>query len=144
VSDADGERPPLRVLLAIGNPERERRLRDALPGDGVAVAGRCLDGASLVERAAGIDIDVALASSDLHRLSSATLAAIRETRLPLVLLAEPADLERYSGLAHLIPASSAVREVADALREAVRRGPVYVPPRASNGHADVPRGHRQR
>ncbi len=142
MNEADGERPPLRVLLAIGNAERERQLRDALPDHGISVAGRCLDGPSLVEHAAGIDIDVALASSDLHRLSSATMAAIRETRLPLVLLAEPVDLERYSGLAHLIPASSAAREVADALREAVRRGPVYAAARATNGHADAPQGSR--
>lgn len=142
MSDADGERPPLRVLLAIGNPERERQLCDALPDHGISVAGRCLDGPSLVELATGIDIDVALASSDLHRLSSATLAAIREARLPLVLLAEPVDLERYSGLAHLIQASSAAREVAEVLREAVRRGPVYATARASNGHADASQGSR--
>ncbi|MDP2674587.1 MAG: P-loop NTPase [Dehalococcoidia bacterium] len=125
MADASDERSPIRVLLAVGNPERERRLRDALSGDGLVVAARCLDGPSLVERAAAMDIDVALASSDLHRLSAATMAAVREARLPLVLLAEPGDVERFAGLAHLVPAGAAAEEVVAALREATVRGPVY-------------------
>src|SRR3972149_2925099 len=92
VSGATGQPSPMRVLLAVGTPERERRLRDALTGDGMVVADRCLDAASLVERATAMDLDVALASSDLHRLSAASLTAIREARLPLVLLVEPADI----------------------------------------------------
>jgi MinD-like ATPase involved in chromosome partitioning or flagellar assembly len=116
---------PIRVLLGVGNPERERRLRDALSGDGMAIADRCLDAVSLVERASAMDLDVALASSDLHRLTGASLAAIREARLPLVLLVEPTDIERYAGLAHLVPAAAANEEVCGALREARARGPAY-------------------
>ena len=121
------ERPPIRVLLAVGNPERERRLRDALSRDGLVVAGRCLDGPSLVEQAARPDVDVALASSDLHRLSAATLTALLEARLPVVLLAESVEIEKYRGLAHLLPAASADAEVATALRQALVRGVNYGP-----------------
>lgn len=120
-----GERTPLRVLLAVGNPERERRLRDALSAAGVAIAGRCLDGPSLADRASGLDFDVALASSDLHRLSAATLSAIREARLPVVLLARAGDVDRLNGLAHLLPADADPAEIARALNEAWSRGANY-------------------
>lgn len=116
---------PLRVLLAVGNPERERGLRDGLSAANVLIAARCLDGPSLLEHAGGLDIDVALVSSDLHRLTATTMTAMREGRLPVVLLAEPEDVERYRELAHLVPAGAAVDDVVVGLREAVARGPVY-------------------
>src|SRR3972149_888061 len=115
----------IRVLLAVGNPERERRLRDALSADGMVIADRCLDAASLVERVGAMDLDVALVSSDLHRLSGGSLGAIREARLPLVLLGEPSDIEKYGGLAHLVPADAATENVCAALREARARGLAY-------------------
>src|SRR4030042_917458 len=102
------EQPSIRVLLAVGNAERERRLLEGLPGDGLVIADRCLDGPSLAGRAGGPDLDVALASSDLHRLSATVLTAVREARLPLVLIADGQDLSRYGGLAHLVPASASV------------------------------------
>ncbi len=111
--------------MAVGNPERERRLRDALSAEGLVVAERCLDGPSLAERAQAFDADVALASTDLHRLSTATLLAIRGGRLPVVLLAEPTDVAKYAGLAHLVPGGCSGPEVTDALRRAVERGAVY-------------------
>jgi MinD-like ATPase involved in chromosome partitioning or flagellar assembly len=117
----------------VANPERERRLRDALSAEGLVVAERCLDGPSLAERAQAFDADVALASADLHRLSTATLLAIREARLPVVLLAEPAGIERYAGLAHVLPSACAGDEVTDALRQAVERGAVYVATPAGDG-----------
>ncbi len=123
--EGSDERPPLRVLLAVGNPERERRLRDGLASAGVAVAGRCLDGPSLADRAGSFDYDVALISSDLHRLSPATLSAIRQARLPAVLLAAASDLDRFRGLAHLMPAEAGAEEIARALREAWSRGASY-------------------
>lgn len=125
MADAGDHRPPIRILLAVGNPERERRLRDALLAEGLVVAERCLDGPSLAERAQAFDADVALASTDLHRLSTATLLAIREARLPLVLLAEPGDVGKYGGLAHILPGGCPSQEVANALRRAMERGAVY-------------------
>lgn len=123
--DESSERSPLRVLLAVGNPERERRLRDALSAAGIATIGRCLDGASLADKASGFDFDVALASSDLHRLTTATLSAIREARMPVVLLTLAGDLDRFSGLAHLVPADADPAEIARALKEAWSRGVNY-------------------
>ena len=137
MSEATDQATPIRVLLGVGNPERERRLRDALSGDGMVIADRCLDAVSLVERAAAMDIDVALASSDLHRLSAASLTAIREARLPLVLLVEPADIERYAGLAHLVPAAAAAEEVCGAVREARARGPSYPTPTGAGASEQV-------
>lgn len=136
---SDGQ-APVRVLLAVGNPERERRVRDAISGDGMVIADRCLDAVSLVERAAAMDLDVALASSDLHRLTGASLTAIREARLPLVLLVEPADIERYAGLAHLVPAAAANEEVCGALREARARGPAYPTPAGTDAPDQTPDG----
>jgi len=131
MSSSSGEQPSIRVLLAVGNAERERRLLESLAGDGLVVAGRCLDGPSLADRAAGPDVDVALASSDLHRLSPTILTAVRDARLPLVLIADGQDVSRYGQLAHLAPASAGPSDVAAALRAAVRRGPVYSSPAAS-------------
>jgi Flp pilus assembly CpaE family ATPase len=125
------DQPSIRVLLAVGNAEKERRLLEGLPGDGLLVAYRCLDGPSLAERAASPDVDVALASSDLHRLSATILTAVRDARLPLVLIAEGQDVSRYGELAHLVTASAGASDVAAALRAAVRRGPVYSAPAAS-------------
>ncbi|MDR7551254.1 MAG: P-loop NTPase [Armatimonadota bacterium] len=137
MADVGDHRPPIRVLLAVGNPERERRLRDALSAEGLVVVERCLDGPSLAERAEAFDADVALASTDLHRLSTATLLAIREARLPVVLLAEPADVGKYAGLAHLVPGGCSGPEVSDALRRAVERGAVYgASPAADAGPAE--------
>jgi Flp pilus assembly CpaE family ATPase len=131
MSLSSDDRPSIRVLLAVGNAERERRLLEALAGDGLLVVGRCLDGPSLAERAGGPDLDVALASSDLHRLSATILTTVRDARLPLVLIADGHDLSRYGELAHLVPASASPSDVASALRAAVRRGPVYSAPAAS-------------
>ncbi|MDP2949761.1 MAG: P-loop NTPase [Chloroflexota bacterium] len=153
MSSSSDDQPSIRVLLAVGNAERERRLLEGLPGDGLVVAGRCLDGPSLAERAGGADVDVALASSDLHRLSAAVLTAVRDARLPLVLIADGQDVSRYGELAHLVPASASASDVTAALRAAVRRGPVYSAPAASaqiedagmqgslpGGDGDAPRG----
>ncbi len=137
MADAGDHRPPIRVLLAVGNPEREHRLRDALTAEGLVVAERCLDGPSLAERAQALDADVALASTDLHRLTTATLLAIREARLPVVLLADPANVARYADMAHPLPSGCSGREVTDALRRAVERGADYgVSPAADGGRAE--------
>jgi MinD-like ATPase involved in chromosome partitioning or flagellar assembly len=121
------------VVLAIGNPARERELRDALAEGGFVVTDRCLDGPSLAERAQLFDADVGLASSDLHRLTDASLVAIREARLPLVLLAETADFEAYSGLAHCLARTASAAEVVAAVRQAAARGAAYAGAPASDG-----------
>jgi pilus assembly protein CpaE len=123
----------IRVLLAVGSPARERELRDALAEQGLAITGRFLDGPSLAERAQAFDAEVGLASSELHRLSQATLVAIREARLPLVLLAEPTDFETYAGLAHCLSRNAPAKEIAAAVRQAVARGVSYAAAPAMDG-----------
>jgi MinD-like ATPase involved in chromosome partitioning or flagellar assembly len=114
---------PIRVLLGAGDRDLERRLTRELSAAGIAIAARALDGPSLLERAAEPGIDVVLASADLHRLTDATLLALRERRRPVVLLAaDAADTERLSTLARVLPASSSGAIVADAVRQAESRG----------------------
>jgi hypothetical protein len=122
VPDTDAV-PPLRVLLAVGDPERERRLLDGLGTGGLSLAGRCLDAASLAAVAQG-DADVVLASTSLHRLTPATLLAVRQAGLPVVLLADPDSLARYRDTATVtvLPLDAPFRDVRDALADAAGRG----------------------
>ena len=113
----------VRVLLAAGDRELERRLSRELSAEGIVIAARCLDGPSLLERAAEPGIDVVLASADLHHLTEPALLALRERRRPVVLLAaEGADIERLATLARVLPASSSGPIVAAAVRQAESRG----------------------
>ncbi len=141
MSDAS-DRPP-RVLLAIGNPERERQLLTALRDGGWTIAGRCLDGPSLVKQAIAGDVDVVLASAGLHRLTDETFIAVRQVGVPMVLLAGPAEAETYDGLSYVLPAASDGPVILAALHEAIRRGAVVsqvaadglsVPERAEHGY----------
>jgi MinD-like ATPase involved in chromosome partitioning or flagellar assembly len=122
MSDAS-DRPP-RVLLAIGNPERERQLLTALRDGGWTIAGRCLDGPSLVQQAIAGNVDVVLASAGLHRLTGESFIAVREADVPMVLLAGPAEAEAYDGLSYVLPAASDGPVIIAALHEAIRRGAV--------------------
>jgi len=131
MSDAN-DRPP-RVLLAIGNPERERQLLTALREDGCSIAGRCLDGPSLVQQAVVGNADVVLASAGLHRLTGASLIAVREAGVPMVLLAGAGEADAYDGLSYLLPAASEGPVIIAALHEAIRRGAV-----ASQAATDSP------
>lgn len=108
---------PFRVLLALGDPVLERRLVDELPGEGVMVVGRCLDGPSLLEQASVDAVDVVLASGGLHGLSEGTLIALGERRLPVVLLvADAGQTERFTALAAVVPTAATTAVVADVLR----------------------------
>ncbi|NJD66822.1 MAG: MinD/ParA family protein [Chloroflexi bacterium] len=111
-----------RVLLAIGNPERERLLLTALREAGCAIAGRCLDGPSLVQQALAGATDVALAVAGLHRLTPESLAALREAGVPVVLLAGTEEADAYDGLAYVLPAASDEAALVAALSEAMKRG----------------------
>ncbi len=112
-----------RVLLAAGSRELERRLTRELAQAGLVVGGRCLDGPSLLERASEPGFDVVLAAAELHRLSEGVLAALRERRLPVVLLAADAgDAARLAGLGRVLPAASPGVIVAAALRQAAAPG----------------------
>ena len=122
MSDAN-DRPP-RVLLAIGNPERERQVLTALREGGCSIAGRCLDGPSLVQQAVVGSADVVLASAGLHRLTGESFIAVREAGVPMVLLAGAGEAEAYNGLSYVLPAASDAPVIIAALHEAIRRGAV--------------------
>lgn len=139
MSDASN-RPP-RVLLAIGNPERERQLLTALRAGGCTIAGRCLDGPSLVQQAIAGNADVVLASAGLHRLTGESLFAVRESGVPMVLLASAAEADAYDGLAYVLPAASDGPVIIAALQEAIRRGAVANPPTADNRSAPERAAH---
>ena len=111
------------VLLAVGDRELEGRLTRELPGAGIAIRGRCLDGPSLLELASEPEVDAVLAAADLHRLSEETLRALSERELPVVLLASaPDDAAGLARLAGTVPAASPAPVVAEAVRRAVARG----------------------
>jgi len=114
----------IRILLAVGNPERERQLLGVLSEAGMAIAGRALDGPSLAQRAAETGVDVAVASTNLHRLGRDTLMAVREARVPLVLLVGADEAPKYEGLAYLLPDRADGSQVVAAIEEASRRGAV--------------------
>lgn len=137
MSDAS-DRP--RVLLAIGNPERERQLLTALREAGGAIAGRCLDGPSLVQQALAGTADVVLAAAGLHRLTPESLAALQKAGVPVVLLAGTEEADAYDGLAYVLPAASDQAGIVAALSEAMRRGTAIDPPAGIGPDA----GHTQR
>ena len=115
----------LRLLLAVAGQGRERALSGALAEEGVDVAARCLDAPSILEQ--DLDgVDAALLSADLHRLTPAVLAAVRERRLPVALLAgEGADSERYGALARVLSPGAGAQAVAATLQEIARGEPAY-------------------
>lgn len=119
-SSGNGSRP--RVLLGVRNPEYERQLLTALSAGGFDVAGRCLDGPSLVAQAS--EVDAVLASSDLHRLSFDSLEVVRHSGTPLVLLVEPSEIAQFEGLAYLVPGATSGVDIVSALRGAIQRGAI--------------------
>ena len=113
----------VRVLLAVGDRALEGRLTRELPGAGIAIRGRCLDGPSLLELSAEPGVDAVLAAADLHHLSEETLRALAGRGLPVVLLASaPDDAARLARLGGTVPAASPAPVVADAVKRAVSRG----------------------
>ena len=119
-ASGNGSRP--RVLLGVRNPEYERQLLTVLAAGGFDLAGRCLDGPSLVGRAN--EVDAVLASADLHRLTLESLDAVRDSGTPLVLLVEPSDITQFQGLAYLAPAASSGADIVSAVRAAIQRGAI--------------------
>lgn len=119
---ASGNGSRSRILLGVRNPEYERQLLTALSAGGFDVAGRCLDGPSLVAQAD--EVDAVLASADLHRLTVDSLEVVRNSGTPLVLLVQPSEIAHFEGLAYLAPAASSRADIVAALRAAIERGPI--------------------
>jgi|GEM_PF-3212900 len=113
------ETSALRVLIATGDRELELRLVDGLPGEGIAVAARALDAATLLERVApgSPPVDLVLAASGLHGLGESTLLALHDRRVPVLLLAaDDREASRYDELAPALLASTPLPAIAAALR----------------------------
>jgi len=113
------ETATLRVLIATGDRDLELRLVDGLPAEGIAVVARALDAATLLERVAlgSPAVDVVLAASSLHGLGEATLLALRDRRVPVLLLAaDDREASRYDELAPSLLASTPLPAIAAALR----------------------------
>lgn len=119
-ASGNGSRP--RILLGVRNPEYERQVLSALSAGGFDVAGRCLDGPTLVAQAS--EVDAVLASADLHRLTLDSLEVVRNSGTPLVLLVESSEITQFQGLAYLVPAASHGADIVSALRGAIERGVV--------------------
>ena len=127
------ETAALRVLIATGDRELELRLVDGLPGEGIVVAARALDAATLLERVApGLPaVDVVLAASSLHGLGESTLLALQDRRLPVLLLAaDDREASRYDELAPALLASTPLPAIAAALRR-TRDGTSVAEPRGA-------------
>lgn len=114
----------LRILLAIGDPERERQLMALMGAAGCTIAGRCLDAPTLIQQAQRERCDGVLASEELHRLTQDTLVALRAVGVPVVLLTRRDDGRGSDDLAFAVPANSPGPVILAALDEAVRRGVV--------------------
>lgn len=128
----NGLRP--RILLGVRSPEYERQLLTALSAGGFDVAGRCLDGPSLVAQAS--EVDAVLASADLHRLTFDSLEVVRDSSTPLVLLVEPSEIAQFEGLAYLVPAASSGADIVSALRTAIQRGVIREGTPATEGQPE--------
>lgn len=119
---------PLRLALALGDPEREQRLLPALSvRDDVQVVERCLSADQLLDAVAAGRVDVVVVAADLHRLGSGPLADLTTTRLPMVLLvAEPRET-RWQAQPGVILPLEADPELVDRAIMAAARGERMAP-----------------
>ena len=118
----DGSRSPLRLALALGDPERERSLLPALGESGdFAIAERCLAADQLLACLEGGRVDAALVAFGLHRLTASALGGMARTRVPIVVLAEPSEDESRQPFSGIVLSPEADPEsVRQALMAAVR------------------------
>ncbi len=84
---------PLRIVVGLGDPERERRLLPALAEyEDIRVVERCLSADQLLDAVSEGRADVALLAYDLHRLGASALSDLDSTRVPRILLVQdPSD-----------------------------------------------------
>jgi len=113
---------PLRLAVALGDPERERALLPHLgQGEDVSVAARCLAAEELLAAVRSKQIDIALAASDLHRLTPAALADLGRMPVRVVLLAPDPDDPRWEGVCDaVLPLDIEPAALLDAILAAAR------------------------
>ncbi len=123
------DRGVLRLVVGLGDPEREGLLLPALEaGSEIVVVERCLGADQVLEGVGRGPVDAVLVSADLHRLTSGVLADLARLRIPLVILARDPDAEHWQALpAVVLPSQAEPEAVRQALLTAVRDGRVPSP-----------------
>lgn len=113
---------PIRIVVGLGDPERERRLLPALAEyDDIRVVERCLSADQLLDAATTGRADVALVAFDLHRLGSGALSDLEATRVPRVLLVrDPTDPRWETQRGVVLPIDADAILVRRAVEAAVR------------------------
>ncbi len=133
---------PLRLAVALGDPERERALLPHLSQfEDFAVAARCLSAEELIAAVRGGDIDIALVASDLHRLGPAVLSDLVRMPLRVVLLAPDPDSPSWESAADaVLPLDIEPGLLIDAILAAARgeRPKPRTATRQANHDAEVP------
>src|SRR5579883_687878 len=112
----------VRLLVGLGNAERERRLLPGLLESGeLVVAERCLAADQLLDALRERRGDAALIALDLHRLNVSLLAAMQVTGVPLIgLAAGGSALASADGWAALLPADADAGQLSAAIQAAIR------------------------
>jgi MinD-like ATPase involved in chromosome partitioning or flagellar assembly len=113
----------LRVALALGDQEREQRLRPALETDpDLLVVAQCLGADQLVEVVETQRLDGVIVACDVHRLTDATLRQLDRRGPPLVVLDRDPTAERWHELRGVVlPLDADASAVSNAVKS-VRRG----------------------
>ncbi len=113
----------LRVALALGDQEREQRLRPALETDPeLLVVAQCLAADQLVEVVETQRLDGVIVACDVHRLTEPILRQLDRRGPPLVVLDRDPTAERWQDLRGVVlPLDAEADAVASAVKSA-RRG----------------------
>jgi Flp pilus assembly CpaE family ATPase len=129
----------LRVALALGDQEREQRLRPALETDpDLLVVAQCLGADQLVEVVETQRLDGVIVACDVHRLTEAVLRQLDRRGPFLVVLDRDPTAERWQDLRGVVlPLAADAAAVASAVKSA-RRGPRPVHQARSTKPADPP------
>ena len=118
---------PLRVVVGLGDPERERRLLPAL-GDyeDIRIVERCLSADQLLDALSAGRADLALLAFDLHRLGSGALSDLDSSRVPRVLLVRDPDDPRWASQRGVVLSLDADADVVRRAMDAALRGEHFV------------------
>ncbi|MGH3421433.1 MAG: P-loop NTPase, partial [Streptosporangiaceae bacterium] len=82
------DRPAARIVLGLGDGQREHALMAGCADAGHVVVRRCLGAEELLAAARGDSSDLIVASANLHRLDATALAELLLPGRPVVLLAD--------------------------------------------------------
>jgi Flp pilus assembly CpaE family ATPase len=130
--------PRLRLALALGDQEREARLRPMLDADDeFGVVAQCLAADQLMAVIEAGGADAAVIAWGLHRLTDSALGQIERSRVPFVLLVPDVEAVRWQDLRALVlPLDADAASVRQSLHAALR-GERWAPTRAQPGVAPV-------